>query len=99
MASSLVCDPSGSNCAITDAVSASCGMALAETKLPKSIVSKPTLSNAFRYSIFFSVGINAAQPCIASRGHSTSETNDDGDEGCTCSIFDALANCYGTLFH
>ena len=53
-----------------DEVWHSWGMALGETKLPKSIVSKPTFSNELMYSIFFAVGIMVFQPCMASRGHS-----------------------------
>jgi hypothetical protein len=64
----VVCDKSSA--AKTSAVSCICGMALGETKLPKSIVSNPTRNSDCIYATFLSVGIKGLIPCMASRGHS-----------------------------
>ena len=46
----------------TSRVSAICGMAFAETKLPKSMVSKPTCNNAFNvFDFFFEWELNVFQ--------------------------------------
>ena len=58
------------NLGINNAVSANCGIADGETKLPKSRVSNPIDNSELRYEIFSSVGMNAFNPCMASRGHS-----------------------------
>ncbi len=59
-----------SNWSKTAAVSCICGTALGETKLPKSMVSKPMRNKDWMYATFFSVGIKVLMPCMASRGHS-----------------------------
>src|SRR5262249_10854675 len=70
MASSLLALPDTSNFSTTCAVSLICGIALGDTKLPKSMVSNPTFKSRLMYWILTSVGMNASRPCIASRGHS-----------------------------
>ena len=55
---------------ITSAVSDNCGITALDTKLPMSIVSKPTSTNDCKYLTLRSVGINSLMLCIASLGHS-----------------------------
>ena len=55
---------------MTSAVSDNCGITALETKLPISIVSKPTSTNDCKYLTLISVGINSLMLCIASLGHS-----------------------------
>ena len=71
IANNLLCVLDKSNLDKTAAVSRICGIAFGETKLPKSMVSKPTFSKELIYNAFFSVVIKCDFiPCIASRGHS-----------------------------
>src|SRR5690606_10582015 len=58
----------------TSPVSRIWGMALGDTKLPKSSRSKPTSRSSFMYAALVAVGIKRCMPCIASRGHSVIDT-------------------------
>src|ERR1700712_1188517 len=70
MASNLLLVDERSNCFNTEAVSCICGIAFGETKLPKSMVSKPMFNRELMYFAFISVGMSSLMPCIASLGHS-----------------------------
>src|SRR5690606_25362651 len=56
------------------AVSRIWGMALGDTKLPKSSRSNPASRSSFMYAALVAVGMKRCIPCIASRGHSVIDT-------------------------
>src|SRR5690606_19315222 len=75
MARSFVTPTSApSNRSSTSAVSRIWGMALGDTKLPKSSRSNPTASSRLIYAALVAVGMKRCMPCIASRGHSVIDT-------------------------